>query len=120
MVTLLLILILERTNFIGITKALGISNGQLQIIFSIQSIYITIVGMVIGNVIGLGGAYIQQRFGIFKLPEESYYISTVPIHFSWATIVWLNILVVVISIFVMLIPSLLVRRISAIKAIKFS
>lgn len=119
MVTALIILILERTNMIGTLKALGSSDGMIQQIFLYYGAYITILGLGLGNIIGISLCLIQKYFGIITLPEEDYYVSVAPIDLNLSYILLLNIGTLALTVLVLVIPSLLVRSISPIKAIRF-
>ncbi|MBO9150950.1 ABC transporter permease [Chitinophaga sp. GCM10012297] len=119
MITAILILILERTNMVGILKALGMRNGAIQSIFIYQAAYITLAGIVIGNVLGIGLALLQQHTGFLKLPEESYYMSVAPIAIQWWKVALINGGTLLICVLVLIIPSLLIRRILPVKAIQF-
>jgi lipoprotein-releasing system permease protein len=91
MITALLVLILERTNMIGVLKALGAPDGAVQRIFIYHAMYIVSIGLLIGNVLGLGLGWLQQTFSFIPLSEESYYVSTVPIDLQFWPIVALNV-----------------------------
>lgn len=119
MITAILILILERTNMVGILKALGMRNGAIQGIFIYQAGYITLAGILIGNVLGIGLALLQQYTGFFKLPEESYYMTVAPIAIQWWKVILINVGTLLICVLILLIPSLLVRRIVPVRAIQF-
>ncbi len=119
MVTALLILILERTNMIGTLKSLGSSNWSIQRIFMYYGAIIICVGLLIGNVVGLGLAYLEQKFKFIKLSESDYYLSYAPIKFDFMTIVSLNVGTLVITTLFLLLPTLLVLSISPVKAIQF-
>ncbi len=119
MITAILILILERTNMVGILKALGMRNGAIQGVFVYQAGYIVLAGIVIGNVLGIGLALLQQYTGFFKLPEESYYMSVAPIAIQWWKVILINAGTLLICVLILLIPSLLVQRILPVKAIQF-
>lgn len=119
MVTAILILILERTNMVGILKALGMRNTSLQQIFVFQSGYIVLVGVLLGNILGLGLAFLQLQTGFFKLPEESYYMTTAPISLHWGKIVFINLATILICVAILFIPSVLIRKIVPVKAIQF-
>lgn len=120
MVTSLLILILERTNMIGILKAMGAYNKAIRRIFLLNASHIIFWGMVIGNVLGIGLCVLQQQFGIITLPEESYYVSVAPVKMDLLWIVMLNVCTFAISLVFLIIPSLIVARIRPIKAIRFN
>lgn len=119
MITAILILILERTNMVGILKALGMRNPHIQEMFLFQAAYIVLTGLAAGNLIGLGLAALQQKTGFFKLPEESYYMSVAAIDLRWHEVVLINVATFVICVVVLLLPSLIIRRIMPVKAIQF-
>lgn len=119
MITAMLILILERTNMVGILKALGMRNTSIQGIFLYQAGYIVIAGIVIGNALGLGLAFFQQSTGLLRLPEEAYYMSVAPIAIQWWKVALINVGTLVVCVLVLIIPSLLIRRILPVRAIQF-
>lgn len=119
MITALLILILERTNMIGIMKALGADNISIRKIFLYYSAVIIGLGLLIGNVFGIGLCLLQQQFHFITLPQESYYLSYAPVHIDWAWIVLMNIATILFTILLLIIPSLLVSKITPVKAIRF-
>ena len=119
MVTVLLILILERTRMIGILKALGATNGSIRKIFLYQAAYMVIFGLLLGNIIGLGICFLQKNTGFIKLDEANYYLSEAPILINWPSIVIINIAAFLIIVFFLAIPSLLVSKITPIKALRF-
>ena len=119
MVTALLIMILERTTMIGLLKAMGISDFSVMKIFLYNAIYLVGIGLVLGNILGLGLAYFQQYSHVFKLEQTNYYLSYVPIEIHFIDVLLLNVATIVICALVLLIPSLLVSRISPLKAIRF-
>lgn len=120
MTTSLMILILERTNMIGILKALGTQNWSIRKIFLYNAAYIIGWGLLLGNLTGIGLCLLQIQFGIITLPEDLYYVSVVPIEFNWLTILALNIGTMFITLMVLIIPSWLVSKIDPVKAIRFS
>lgn len=119
MITMLLILILERTTMIGILKSLGTSNALVRQLFSFYSLIIIGIGVFAGDVLGLLICWLQYNFHIVKLPQESYYLEYAPIDFNLFWIIGLNIGTVLICLLMLSIPSLLVNRISPVKAIRF-
>lgn len=119
MITALLILILERTNMIGILKALGASNWTIRKIFIINSAYIVFWGLLIGNIVGIGLCLLQQNFGFLKLPEESYYLSVAPVQLDFLNILYLNLLAFFVCVVFMVVPSYLIAFIRPVKAIRF-
>jgi lipoprotein-releasing system permease protein len=120
MISALLILILERTNMIGILKALGATNKSIQKIFLYNATYLIGKGLLWGNLIGIGMAFIQKHFELFKLDQATYYVSVIPIEINWLYIILLNLLILVCCVLMMLIPSLIVSKITPVKAIRFS
>jgi lipoprotein-releasing system permease protein len=119
MITALLIMILERTQMIGIMKALGSRNWQLQKIFLINGMLLILFGLIIGNSFGFGLMLIQKHFHIMKLSEESYYVSEVPVYFEWAHVVLINAGAFIVCSLALLMPAILVSRIRPVKAIRF-
>ena len=119
MISALLIMILERTNMIGILKALGSSNWNIRKIFLYNATYLIGVGLLTGNVLGIGLGLFQHYTHFFTLDQASYYMSFVPIQLELQDILFLNAGTLLISLVVLLIPSLLVTRISPLKAIRF-
>lgn len=119
MVTALLIMILERTTMIGLLKALGATNRSVMNIFIYNAIYLVGIGLLLGNILGLGLAYLQQYSHIFKLDQSNYYLDYVPIEVHFMDVILLNIGTIVICFLVLLIPATLVSRISPVKAIRF-
>jgi lipoprotein-releasing system permease protein len=120
MISALLILILERTNMIGILKALGAKNGSIQKIFLYDAAYLIGKGLLWGNIVGISIALIQQRFGIFKLDKVTYYVSVIPIHLDLLTIILLNVGTLLCCLLMLIIPSFIVSKITPVKAIRFS
>lgn len=120
MTTSLMILILERTNMIGILKALGASNWSIRKIFLYNSAYIIGYGLFWGNLLGLLLCWLQHQYGIIQLPEDLYYVAVAPIELNWMTLFLLNIGTLVITLTVLLVPSWLVAKVDPVKAIRFS
>ncbi|WP_448697975.1 ABC transporter permease [Mucilaginibacter sp. AW1-3] len=119
MISALLIMILERTSMIGMLKAMGATNTAIQEIFMINAFYLIGMGMILGNVLGLGVCVLQDQTHVFKLDQASYYMKFVPISINWLDVVLLNAGTLVICVLVLIIPSMLVTRISPVKAIRF-
>ncbi len=119
MTTVLLILILERSAMIGVLKALGQTDWSLRKIFIYNALYILGLAMLFGNLLGLGIAFLQKQTGILKLDETNYYLSTVPIEFDFSSFIAINIGAVIVTAFVMLIPTFLITRISPIDILRF-
>lgn len=119
MVSGLLILILERTNTIGVLKALGASNSRIRHTFLWYASFIVVRGMVWGNVLGLGLILIQQYFHIIHLDPNVYYVTSAPVEINWLWIVGINVVTLVIDVLALIIPSYLVSKIQPAKAIQF-
>ena len=119
MITALLVLILERTQMIGILKALGDTNWHIRKIFLYQATYLIIKGLFWGNVIGLSLLFIQKYFGVISLNPETYYVDKAPVYISIGYILLLNLGVIVLSYAMLLIPSYFITKISPVKAIRF-
>ena len=119
MISGLLIIILERTNMIGILKSLGQNNGSIRKIFLYVSFFLIGKGMLWGNIIGVFLCAIQSYFHIIKLDPSIYYLDAVPIDFSILSWVLLNIGTLVASMLMMLGPSYLITKIDPAKSIRF-
>ena len=119
MVVALLVLILERTQMIGILKALGASNWSVRKIFLYNAFYLILRGLLWGNCIGIGVLLIQKYFGIIQLNPENYYVNQAPVYFNLGYIAALNLLTVGVCFLVLLIPSYVITKISPIKAIRY-
>jgi lipoprotein-releasing system permease protein len=119
MISGLLILILEKTNMIGIFKALGSENGTIRKVFLYQAAYLIGKGLLWGNIFGIGLAFIQLKTGIITLDPSSYYIKMVPVNLELSHILLLNAGTMAAIILMLLIPSQLISRIAPVKAIKY-
>ncbi|WP_299336944.1 FtsX-like permease family protein [uncultured Psychroserpens sp.] len=120
MITALLVLILERTQMIGILKALGSSSWSIRKVFLYNATYLICLGLFWGNLIGLALLFIQQKFGILKFPDpEQYYVSIIPVHIGLDYILLLNIGTFIACLLMLLIPSIIITKISPVKAIRF-
>ncbi len=119
MVSGLLILILDRTNMIGILKALGSPNVSIRKIFLYQSGFMILKGLIWGNIIGIGICLAQKYFGIIELDQSSYYLSTVPVNLNILQILALNLGTAGIIILMLIVPSMVISRISPARAIRF-
>ena len=120
MVSGLLILILDRTYMIGVLKALGGRNIMIRKIFLYQAFNLIIKGLVIGNIFGLGICYVQKKFEILSLNPENYYLTTVPINLNLINILTINFGAAIAIMMFLIIPSMLVSRISPSKIISFN
>jgi lipoprotein-releasing system permease protein len=119
MISALLIMILERTSMIGILKALGATNRTIQGIFLYNAFYLICLGMLLGNIFGIGVGALQYYLHLFKLDPASYYMSFVPVQFNLMDIILVNVCTFHVCILVMIVPSTLVSRITPVKAIRF-
>jgi lipoprotein-releasing system permease protein len=119
MISGLLILILEKTNMIGILKAIGSETVTIRRIFLYQAAYLIGKGLFWGNIVGIGLAFIQLKTGLITLDPTSYYIKTVPINLDPANIILLNVCTMAAIILMLLVPSQLISRITPVKAIRY-
>jgi lipoprotein-releasing system permease protein len=119
MISALLIMILERTTMIGILKAMGSTNWTIQQVFLFNAVYLIGLGMLLGNLFGLGIGVFQYQTHFLKLDPASYYMNFVPIQFNWSDIVLLNAGTLIVCLLVMIIPSMLVTKITPVRAIRF-
>ena len=119
MVVALLVLILERTQMIGILKALGANNWSVRKMFLYNALYLILRGLLWGNGIGIGILLIQEYFGIIQLNPENYYVNQAPVYFDLGYIAALNVLTIAVCFLVLLIPSYIITKISPIKAIRY-
>jgi len=120
MISALLILILERTNMIGILKALGSTNFSVRKIFLYNALYLITRGMLWGNLIAITLLLIQKQTGILTLDPTSYFLTHVPVNLNLMHILLLNLGTIIICTLMLIIPSYIVTRITPVKAIRFS
>lgn len=118
-ITALLVLILERTQMIGVLKSLGNKNMSIQKIFLYNAGYLIVKGLFWGNIIGLFIIGIQKYFKIITLNPETYYVTHASVHIEWHHILLLNAGTLLLCMLMLLIPSLIISKISPIKTIKF-
>jgi len=120
MISGLLVIILERVNMIGILKSIGASNVKVAKVFIYVAGFLISRGMLIGNIIGIGLCLLQKYFGIITLDADSYYVSVVPINLDLIHLLLLNIGSLVITLIMMILPSMLVSKISPAETIRFN
>ena len=120
MVVALLVLVLERTQMVGILKSLGANNWTVRKIFLYNAAHLIIKGLLWGNIIGVGLLLVQKYTGIIKLNPENYYVNQAPVNINLWSILLLNLGTITICLLVLLIPSYIITKISPVKAIKFS
>ena len=120
MITALLVLILERTQMIGILKALGAANWSIRKVFLYNAAYLISVGLLWGNVLGLGMLWLQNEYRFFKFPNpEEYYIEYIPVHIDAPSVLLLNLGVLILCLLMLLVPSYIITKITPVKAIRF-
>jgi lipoprotein-releasing system permease protein len=119
MISIVLILVMERTQMIGLLKALGAATGLIRSIFVYHGMSLIIKGLVLGNILGLGFCMIQDRFKLIPLNPHDYYMSYVPISWHWEIVGILNVLTFSIVTVVMFLPAMVIARINPIRAIRF-
>jgi lipoprotein-releasing system permease protein len=119
MITALLVLILERTQMIGILKALGSSDWSVRKVFIYNAMYLIGVGLFWGNVIGIGLLVAQQQFKLFPLDPNTYYVTEAPVYLDIGYILVLNLGTFLLCLLMLLIPSYIIAKISPVKAIRF-
>ena len=120
MITALLVLILERTQMIGILKALGSANWSIRKVFLYNATYLIAVGLFWGNLLGLGFIWIQQKYRLLKFPNpKEYYIEYIPVHIDFSTVLLLNLGVLILCLLMLLVPSYIITKINPVQAIRF-
>ena len=118
-ISMLLIIIIERTSTIGLLKAMGASNKFVREVFLRRSLRILLIGMLIGNVIGLGFCFLQKYTGFIKLDAATYYLSAVPIEMHLSIVLLINLGTFLLWVLMLLIPTSVINRISPTKSIRF-
>ena len=120
MITALLVLILERTQMIGILKALGSANWSIRKVFLYNAAYLIAVGLFWGNLIGLGLLYFQYKYQFLKFPNpEEYYIEYIPVYLNAPMVILLNVGIMLLCLLMLLLPSYIITKITPVKAINF-
>lgn len=119
MITALLVLILERTQMIGILKALGSTNVSIRKVFLYNAGYLVLKGLFWGNLIGLSILLAQKYIGFITLNPETYYVSEAPVYIDFWYIILLNLCTLLLCLLMLIIPTLLITKIDPVKSIKF-
>ena len=119
MVTSLLIIILEKSKFIGVLKAIGLSNWNIRKIFIYNSLYILLNGLFWANLVVILFTFFQKRFHLISLDETIYFMSSVPVKFDVFSMFIINIGTIIICYLVLIIPTILIAKISPAKSIRF-
>ncbi len=118
-ISMLLIIVLERTSTIGILKSMGADNAFIRRVFLQRSQRVLLIGMFFGNAFAMGLCLIQKYTEIIKLSPESYYLSSVPIEINWLYILLLNLGTFVLWVLMMSIPTMIINNIKPSKSIRF-
>lgn len=119
MITALLVLILERTQMIGVLKALGSSDWSIRKIFLYHAIYLIVQGLFWGNLLGLGFLFLQKQFEFIPLNPETYYVTQAPVYIGWEYVLAVNLGTLILCSIMLLIPSYIITKISPVKVMKF-
>jgi lipoprotein-releasing system permease protein len=119
MISIVLILVMERTQMIGMLKALGASNGFIRSIFIYNGVNLILKGLLLGNLLGLGLCFIQWKFKLIELNPRDYYMSVVPISWHWDIVILLNLITLGLVTLILLLPTMAIARITPMKAIRF-
>jgi lipoprotein-releasing system permease protein len=119
MISVLLIMIMERTPMVGLLKSLGTPNSSIQKIFTINAFNIIFKGLIIGNLIAMSICYIQYHYKIIPLEEESYYMSAMPIQWDWMIFLFVNLGIAFFVGIISYLPTVSIRKISPIKVLKY-
>jgi lipoprotein-releasing system permease protein len=120
MISALLIIILERIKLIGIMKAMGSRSFSIRKVFIYVAGYLVGRGMLWGNIIGIAFIVLQKQFRIFHLDQQSYYLSYVPVNFSLTHILMLNAGTLFVCLLMMILPTIIITRISPFAAIRYN
>jgi len=119
LITCLLILILERNRMVGILKSIGANNFQIQKIFLYYALFISVIGIGIGLIIGLGICFLQHQFGFIKLPEDFYAVSKIEVDVVWWQVLLIVVGTIKICVISLILPTYFIRYIDPIKSLRF-
>ncbi len=119
MISALIVLILENANMIGLLKALGMTNWNIQKIFIMDGAYLIVLGLLIGNLFGLSLCWLQSQYGLIKLSQETYYISQVPIYLGWKYVTLLNAGAFISCMLMLILPSFIISKINPAVTLKY-
>jgi lipoprotein-releasing system permease protein len=119
MISVILILVMERIPMVGLLKAVGAQNKLIRSVFVFNGMNLIVRGLFYGNAIGLGFCLVQYQFRLIKLNAHDYYMSYVPIEWDWLTVIMLNVVVFAVVSLVLLLPTRFITRIQPVKAIRF-
>ena len=119
MITTLLIIILDKTNLIGILKAIGYNNWSIRKVFLFVSTSLILKGLFYGNIFAFSIALLQKYFSFIKLDSQTYYMSSVPIDINIINILFLNLGTLIICYLILILPSYVITKIDPIKSIRF-
>lgn len=119
LITCFLILVLERVRMIGILKSLGATDWTVQKVFLRHAVIITFTGIAIGTALALALLWLQDATGFIRLKEEAYYVSSAAVKIIWWQVLVVCAGTLVLSFFVLMIPSLLVKKIQPVRAVQF-
>ncbi len=119
MISVILILVMERIPMVGLLKAMGAQNKLIRSVFIFNGMSLIAKGLLYGNLIGLGFCFLQDQFHLLKLNPHDYYMSYVPVEWSWPTVIVLNSIVFAVVSLVLLVPTRFIARIQPVQAIRF-
>jgi len=119
MTTVVLILIIERTRTVGILKAIGLANYRVRRMFVWNAFFLILIGVITGNLLGLGLLFSQDLFGWLQVNQEDYFIEQVPVAWVWLRFLLVNLGTIACCTFFMLVPTIIINRISPVEAIRF-